>query len=82
MTELTKTFSTPAAGAYRPTLIDAAKAQADILIEAVDGTYTVCSRVALSGRGIKQPYSNPDMYEVTAAALARLQERYNVRTNF
>lgn len=79
---ITKTADAQKMGEYAPTAIDALKASADIRIVAVDSTYTVISRLPLKGRGIKAPYSNPLTYEVTEAAMTKLQNTYRVAADF
>lgn len=76
-----KTQEAQPMGTYRPTQIDLDKSLADIRIIAVDGTFTIDSKVTLSGRGIK-PYATEGRYEVSKAALAKLEKTYNVVTDF
>jgi hypothetical protein len=63
------------------TAIDLAKAAADIRIIDADGTYTVRSKVALSGRGIT-PRNTLGTYEVSKAALSKLERTYDVVCDF
>lgn len=63
------------------TAIDLAKAAADIRIIDADGTYTVRSKVALSGRGIT-PRNALGTYEVSKAALAKLERIHSVVCDF
>lgn len=80
---ITKTQNAQPCGEYKPTALDDAKDRADIRILCANGgSFTVSSRVSLSGRGIKQPYSSPDKYEVTDAALNRLRKTHDVRCDF
>ena len=79
--EFIKTQNAQPIGQYAPTAIDAAKASADIRILDCGGTYTIDSKVTLSGRGIK-PRAVPGRYEVTEAALTKLQAQFNVVCDF
>lgn len=80
MTTFTKTTELKT-GTYQPTGVDAAKAAAQIRIIDADGSYTVRSTVALEGRGIKAR-GTVGTYEVSKAALARLQKTYSVASDF
>ncbi len=77
----TKTQEAQKIGNYNPTAVDRAKEAADIRILDIDGTATIESKVALSGRGIK-PRAVAGRYEVTKAALAKLQATYSVACDF
>jgi hypothetical protein len=66
---------------YRPTQIDALKAAADIRLTYVERNgFSIASKHALSGRGIKS-YGNGN-YSVSEGALAKLRERYTVQPDF
>lgn len=81
---LTKVQDAQPLGTYKPTSIDERKANADIRILSVeDGKFTIESKIELKlGRGMKQPYTRKDLYEVTKKALEKLQTQYNVVTDF
>lgn len=68
-------------GAYKTTEVDSAKAASTIRVIAVDGTYTVASKVALSGKGIVARAA-AGMYEVTKAAMRKLEKEYTVAADF
>lgn len=68
-------------GEYTPTLVDAGKSAADIRVVDADGTFTVISKISLAGRGIAVRAA-AGTYEVTKAAMARLQKEYSVACDF
>lgn len=63
------------------TAIDLNKEAADIRIVNVDGTFTVMSKIVLSGRGITAR-AVAGTYEVTKSAMARLQKEHAVACDF
>jgi hypothetical protein len=63
------------------TSIDTAKEAAEIRIIDADGTYTVRSKVALSGRGIT-PRNTLGTYEVSKVALSKLERTHRVVCDF
>lgn len=63
------------------TLIDTAKSAADIRIVGVDGTFTVRSRINLAGKGIVARAAE-GTFEVTKAAMAKLQKEFSVVADF
>jgi len=70
-------------GEYKRTDIDNRKDAADMLIEYCNGgSYTINTKgIEISGRGVKNQYGN-GFYEVTETMLRKLQNSYNVMTNF
>lgn len=57
------------------------KAAADILLTASEGgSFSISSKIALNGRGIKS-YDNGN-YSVTDAALTKLRQQYRVECDF
>ncbi|MCP3966684.1 MAG: hypothetical protein GY718_10090 [Lentisphaerae bacterium] len=77
-----KTHQEP--GIYKPTTLDAEKANADILIQYVDSeayTIKVQGSVVLGKQGIKQDYGN-GLYDITSRKLDKLQQKYNVMADF
>jgi hypothetical protein len=78
---ITKTQNAQPVGVYTVTAIDNRKVAADILLTASEGGgYSISSKIALKGRGIKS-YSNGN-YSVTDAALAKLRQSYAVECDF
>ena len=76
-----KTKDATPMGIYTPTSVDAQKAAADILLTATESNgYSVSSKVALSGRGIRS-YGNGN-YSVTDRALQVLRTKYSVACDF
>lgn len=72
------------AGTYQPTLVDAKKQAADILIKyANGGSFTIAVRngVNIEGRGVKFVYGQ-GTFEVTQAKLDSLMKAYNVQADF
>lgn len=70
-------------GEYRCTAVDDQKDAADMLIEAIDGSYYTINpkgKTIEGKRGVKR-YSN-GFYAVTESVLRRLETRYTFATNF
>lgn len=80
MTTFTKTLEL-AAASKTATQIDIDKALADVRIIDVDGTFTVRSNVALTGRGVTARGA-AGTYEVTKAAMKRIEKEFNVVCDF
>jgi hypothetical protein len=81
LTTVTKYKTNLKMGKYQPTSKDEAKKQADIrLMYCNGGSFTVASKIELSGRGIKK--HNNGYYEVTEKALEKLQKQYSWATDF
>ena len=78
---MTKTADAQPMGIYQPTSLDAAKAQADVRIIDAEGTFTVRSNVALSGRGVVARGA-AGTYEVTKSAMKRIEKTHNVVCDF
>lgn len=76
----TKVKEAPEVGQYKETAIDHEKRNADIRILQV-GPIMVESRVELAGIGIKNG-KRAGLYEVSKAALKKLQAKYYVVTDF
>ncbi|MCP4368412.1 MAG: hypothetical protein GY797_09930 [Deltaproteobacteria bacterium] len=82
--DLVKTQEAQKKGAYKATLIDTQKREADILVQAANGgsfTITLQGQVTLGKRGVKTDYGH-GCYEVTDTKLQQLRQRYNVMTDF
>lgn len=80
MNAFQKIFEIPT-GEYTATQTDLDKSLAAIRIVDAGGTYTVRSRVALSGRGITAR-PTPGSYEVSKAAMRRLEKEHSVVCDF
>ncbi len=82
---ISKISEAPKVGQYKPTKIDIKKQQAQILIIACDGTFTIKVKddlIKLRGKGVKQPYNNKNLYEVTKKALDKISAEYKVISDF
>jgi hypothetical protein len=76
-----KTKTAQPMGIYQPTAIDARKAAADILVSAAEPNgYSIRSKYALSGRGIRS-HGNGN-YSVSEPALSGLRARFAVECDF
>lgn len=72
-------------GEYKRTSLDDAKANADILVTAIDDRYTIEVKnpsITLSGRGVKRSTWIGNIYYVTERIYKQLCEKYNVMCDF